>query len=66
MGTEEGGSPAGKREQVRRVRRLATMLEASGLSDGVDYCFREVPGGHHSERDWGMLFGSVLEFFFAK
>lgn len=64
MGTEEGGSPAGKREQVRRVRRLAVLLDSSGLSDGLDYCFREVPGGHHNERDWGRLFEPVLEHFF--
>jgi predicted alpha/beta superfamily hydrolase len=63
-GTEEGNSPAGKREQVRRVRRLAMHLESSGLRDGVDYCFRETPGGQHNERNWGRQFESMLEHFF--
>jgi predicted alpha/beta superfamily hydrolase len=65
MGTDEGGTSASRREQVRRVRRLAHMLERSGLRDGREFHYLEVEGGQHNERDWGARFESALEFFFG-
>jgi predicted alpha/beta superfamily hydrolase len=64
-GTEEGGSATAKRQQLRRVRRLALALDSGGLSEGSGCRYSEIQDGQHSERDWAARFGQVLEYFFG-
>ena len=66
MGTEEGGTLASRREQVRRARRLANMFRRDGLRDDLEFHYLEVDGGQHNERDWAARFESALEFFFGQ
>jgi len=64
-GTGEGGNASSKREQVRRVRRLALAFDRGGLSEDRGYRYREIQNGQHNERDWAARFGQVLEYFFS-
>ena len=66
MGTEEGGTLASRREQVRCARRLANMFRRDGLRDDHEIHYLEVDGGQHNERDWAARFESALEFFFGQ
>ncbi|MFO0809778.1 MAG: alpha/beta hydrolase-fold protein [Gemmataceae bacterium] len=64
MGDQEGTTPAGKREQVRRARRFAELLVAAGREEGRDFRYLEVKDGHHNEHAWAARFDQVLKLLF--
>ena len=63
-GEDEGASRVGRPAHLTRTRKLARHFALAGLRDGVEFEYREVPGGTHNEASWGARFGDVLRFLF--
>ncbi len=66
MGDQEGTTDAGKRDQLRRARRLAELFAAAGLREGRDFRFLAVKDGYHCEHAWAARFDQVLTFLFPR
>ena len=49
---------------LQNVRILKNVLVRHGWSHGADLRYLEVPGGRHTERDWGARAGEMLKFLF--
>lgn len=65
-GTKEGATTRGKRDQVKRTKRLAELLGAAGLHRGRDFQFLEVHGAEHCETAWAARFDQVLTFLYKR
>ena len=59
-GTAEGDGT------IADLRLLRDALLERGWREGVDLCYREIPGAGHNEQAWGARFGDVLECLFPR
>jgi predicted alpha/beta superfamily hydrolase len=66
IGLREGSPSRGDSisSAVRNTRLLIYEFRKSGLVEGVDYFYLEVPDGQHNERSWAQRVDQMLMFLF--
>lgn len=65
MGTEEGKDIEVFGQGINWIRDFKEYLDRHELACGRDYCYQEVAGGRHHERDWAKRFDEVLLFLYG-
>ena len=65
MGGREGHTRATQRAGLRRARRLADAMRASGAERAGRLRYVEVSDGEHNEAAWGGCFGEALKWLFS-
>lgn len=66
IGTRESGDSPNSLTHVYNAREMGNVFLKKNYTPEKDIFYREIPGGGHSENDWGQVFGQFLMTMFPK